>query len=915
MRFLFKHLFHDDNITSLSDDKILKNSLYYDLSQANTDLRLFDENGGVVDCLLGEENKDNLILRYLLSQAIMNVTNNHNFTDREALLQSLMQENSFEELWKIFLDLTQYASLLRLFEQGDMFEKLGLHSDIFSFACPDINSDEFSSNSKFYFDEEKCNWVTEKMVVTNDSIKICKMPGYSFFERDVFCYDDYNPLMILVEIVGNMFFKKLLTKYFLKHFFILFLIFYCTPMYYLVFECTSKCFFDIMHYYAYERIYRICNSVIFSLLCIILRFYIIPIIWEIFVFVFKIVFYIVWYPIKYCIVEPVKYILWSTLKYSLTYSQNVIFIACIYFIIFILLLHNNILISLESLKYCFTQCVSEIYAIVSGNKYNGYIKISDAGSMPISFNLFLKFLSFPFSVNTQLSQTFFKDNKLCSKPNGLNINDFNIFHKFIFFLSKWVCIICNFVEETPLIDIVVFIFGVVTVSILLIIIAFLSSIAIAEQRYKLFRSAPGSIYDIFFHDVLTVLLLEGMHKKKCSIENFIYCIKSFLSKCDGEGSVNVFLSDSLKYKNNFMTTFDLWKKREYGQIKYNYSENVTDNVSSNVSLNQDGDVAIGNTDIALGNMFRYLDKCNSFNIGGENIYEKYTMSEILAFLDDYVMFFYYFIHSYNFFKSAIKDIYKIGIYFYPVYLSKHKGFCTANFEQGGGNGDLSLNIKDSKNIFLGDKCIPNNIEFDSNCQNIIFNGTNGSGKTIFLSQAILNVILAQSLGIAYANSYKGGVIDKVVTNFSLNITIDIFKSKVMQEYSNMDRLYLFTKKKGNRKKILFALDEICSGTDPEAGDMIVKKFLIEVMQLGGHVIAATHYFSPRKIEEEYPLLRCHNYTFNIRRRGNDGEVIYEYKVKRGVPEFSFAFAIMKTMSLNKQISEDFYNIFEKKETV
>ena len=38
------------------------------------------------------------------------------------------------------------------------------------------------------------------------------------------------------------------------------------------------------------------------------------------------------------------------------------------------------------------------------------------------------------------------------------------------------------------------------------------------------------------------------------------------------------------------------------------------------------------------------------------------------------------------------------------------------------------------------------------------------------------------------------VIDKVVTNFSLNITIDIFKSKVMQEYSNMDSLYLFTKK-------------------------------------------------------------------------------------------------------------------------
>ena len=354
MRFLFKHLFHDDNITSLSDDKSLKNSLYYDLSQANTDLRLFDENGGVVDCLLGEENKDNLVLRYLLSQAIMNVTNNHNFSDREALLQALMQENSFEELWKIFLDLTQYASLLRLFEKGDMLEKLGLHSDIFSFACPDINSDEFVTNSKFYFDEEKCNWVTEKMVVTNDSIKTCKIPGDSLFEREGFCYDNYNPLMILGEIIGNMFFKKLLTKYFLKHFLLVFLILYCTPIYDLVFECTIKRFFvDLMNYYNYERIYRICNSVIVSLLYIILMYYIIPIIFEIFLFVCKIVLYIVWYPIKYCIVEPVKYILWSTLKYSLTYSQNVIFITCIYFIIFILLLHNNILFSPESLDYCF----------------------------------------------------------------------------------------------------------------------------------------------------------------------------------------------------------------------------------------------------------------------------------------------------------------------------------------------------------------------------------------------------------------------------------------------------------------------------------------------------------------------------------------------------------------------------------
>ena len=900
MRFFFKSLFSDDNAYNLDND-IFYDSLYYDLCQANSDLRLFDENGGVVECLLGEENKDNVVLKYLLSQAIMNATNKHNLNDKHELLSALMQEGDmFDNVYKTFLDLTQYVSLFRLFEPGDMFNKFGLPSDIFSSLLHGIREYEFFTYGKSYFDEESMEYVTEEIVFTNDGVKNIKVYKYNFL-------DNLNPLIWIGKYIGNKTFIRLLKKYFLKCFFTLIVL---TPI-------VMRNIEVIKYYVSYvikieiEGFWRHVALLVSATVLTHLLLYNISYVMITVEMIAKCIF---WYPVKYIILKPIRKI------FKLTEQTTTVFIICVYLFLLFLLYHF-----LNFTDEDLLQCLIDLFSK----------KNNEEDVLKIRARLIYMFLGLDDQSCNDLLRSLDAPENIASYINNLG-KYLGIFHRFCLTLVKFLTWFPK-MEDTSFL---IFSFSafirynsfVVTIYCLFLFLCFF--IVYPFIDYSGFQDYPYLfIYDLFYRDVVKVEQLDCMYKKKCIIENFINTIKSFCEKCEKSDTLSSILSENFKYKNNFMTTLDLWHKREYEQIKYDYSKCGIDNftavidndneVIDNDNEGIDNDTAFNHkawlnknkyiditriSDSSIGNMFRYLDKCNSFDIG-ENIYEKYTISEIEDFLNDYIMFFYYFISCYKFFKSAIKDIYKLGIYLYPVYLAKHRGFCLANCRQGGEKGQLSLEVKDSKNIFLGPECVPNNIIFDSNCQNIIFNGTNGAGKTIFLSQAALNVILAQSLGVAYAKSYDGDIIDKVVTSFSVGIGIDVVNSKLMQEYNNMYRMYLFTNKNGKRRRLLFVLDELCSGTDPESGEKIVKEFLVNLMQLGGNVIAATHYKSIRKIAN-ITGLGCRNYTFNAY-HGDDGDVIYDHKIKIGVQDISFAMAIMKNMLTNKQINKDFYDIFAK----
>jgi len=782
----------------------LQDSLYYDLGQANSDLRLFDENGGVVECLLGEENKDNVVLKYLLSQAIMNATNNCNFNDREELLHDLMKALSFNDLYKTFLDLTQYASLFRLFEPGDMFYKFGLPTEVLSRVFCMI--DEYISVSiKSYWDDEEMKWYSSNIVFNNNDINKTTQEQCAIWR-----------ILDFTKILGVKSLTRLMRKYSLIR--LIYAVILAIAGYFVVgfFNGNSES----------KRIGALAVFVLF---------------WGIQLWIFvgknsehwiSAIFRILLTPV-FWLLKPVFWVI------KTFFLVSVFRVICFFIMLIFLLLFLDVVLAVKSKnsgQKTILQALKNIgsgYAVFLGEKLG---KLFASVLMPVLVMILMWYGIWLLSLYTDITV-----------PQGL----------------------C-------------------------------------------FR-----FYDCVYSDVFSLSLLDGMCKKKDAIKKFLTNIDKFFKICHNNPSMKK-LTEKFIYDKNFIRTWEYYSKDAYSNIQYEYGDDNISQVSDTKDLENGNDKDLKNIvkmenmenmeniNSNIQTMFLYLDKCKDFDIDKD--YYRYPMSKINEFLNDYVIFFYNFRYCYKFFQSVIRDIYNVGIYLYAVNLIKNRNFCLAEFNPDSGSGQLSLEIKNSKHILLGDSCVSNNIVFDNKCQNIIFHGLNGAGKTIFLSQTLLNVIFAQSLGVAYADSYKGDCIQKIITSFTVDINIDVANSKFMQELLNMDKIFLFTDGTVCNGKILFALDEICSGTDPRSGEKIVKNFYVALMKLGGHVIAATHYSTPSEIEEEYVDLLCCNYMFDTYVDDKTGEIIYKRTITRGVPKYSLAGAVVKNMYSKNKISKQLYDV-------
>ena len=791
-------LFDNYNINATVQD-----SLYYDLQQTNSDLRLFDENGGLVECLLGEENKDNLVLRYLLSQAIMNATSNQNFSDIHELLKLLVQDGDvFDNIYKVFLDLTRASNLFSLLKGDNMFNSFGLPADVckslFYYSSAynsSFGNESITKKNNTYYDDDEMKWYTDIIEfsdhdIRRNRIECLKVLRYIDIMRFL-GYGIVHKYFLMIPIFGAI--GAILIKYVLPDAWISddkkLLLAY---LFFLI--CAAIWVLNLF----YNIISGFLNMCVRFLKILLMPFY------------------------------------WFGRLIGFYFFRSIVHII-LFFVLF-------------------------MFIIPALGLLSAYVRGGESENEEQSKNWLLKcFDGYP----------------------------------------EWL--------YQPMVILSLF---PIVVLFWYIIIAFVS-----YSDYGLDPIAKVSrFYDCIYHDVFLLSLLDGMCKRKIAIASFIDNINTFLQICNKNPSLKK-LTEKFTYDKNFMLTFEYYKKRLYSNIKYEYDEDhISQDMNKDFALLKSlvyeklGNNKKVDINSHMKNMFLYLDKCQDFDIE-KDVY-KYSMNEINEILKDYVEFFYHYRSCYQFFKSAIKDIYNIGIYLYAVNLVKNRNFCLAEINTNSKRDILNLEIQDSKNVFLGEKCIANNIVFNDDCQNVLFHGLNGSGKTIFLSQAILNVILAQSLGIAYAKSYKGDCIHKVITNFNVDTKLSVDNSKFMQEILNMDAIYNYTCSSVKGKKILFALDEICSGADPASGELIVKQFYVALMKLGCNIIAATHYSAPSDIENEYLNLHCCNYMFDIEVDDKTGEIIYKRTITRGVPKYSLAGAVVKNMYLQKRISRKFFDTID-----
>lgn len=210
------------------------------------------------------------------------------------------------------------------------------------------------------------------------------------------------------------------------------------------------------------------------------------------------------------------------------------------------------------------------------------------------------------------------------------------------------------------------------------------------------------------------------------------------------------------------------------------------------------------------------------------------------------------------------------------------------------------NIMVIENIYhpLIDNPIKNSITIDNN---IIFTGSNASGKSTFIKAVALNCIMAQSLNMALCSKYKARF-SKVVTSMAIRDNILEGDSYFIAEVKSLKRL--IDSLSNSNIPILAFIDEILKGTNTVERISASAAILKHAITTNARLLVATHDIElTEMIESGYD-----NYHF--RETVTDNNVYFDYKIKSGASTTRNAIKLLKVMNFNSDIVNDSNEIYD-----
>ena len=189
--------------------------------------------------------------------------------------------------------------------------------------------------------------------------------------------------------------------------------------------------------------------------------------------------------------------------------------------------------------------------------------------------------------------------------------------------------------------------------------------------------------------------------------------------------------------------------------------------------------------------------------------------------------------------------------------------------------------------------VKNNIVFDDNKEMIILTGPNMSGKSTYMKQVALIIIMAHMGSYVPANYAKIGLVDKIFTRIGASDDLLTGQSTFMLEMSEVANI---VNSATNRSFII--LDEIGRGTSTFDGISIataITEYIHE--RIGAKTIFATHYHELTQLEDK--LDRAENYRIEVKE--NDKEIVFLREIVKGGADKSYGIEVARLAGLPKEI--------------
>ncbi len=177
---------------------------------------------------------------------------------------------------------------------------------------------------------------------------------------------------------------------------------------------------------------------------------------------------------------------------------------------------------------------------------------------------------------------------------------------------------------------------------------------------------------------------------------------------------------------------------------------------------------------------------------------------------------------------------------------------------------------------------------------IIITGPNMSGKSTFMRQTAIIVLMAQIGCFVPARYAKIGVVDKIFTRVGASDDLTSGQSTFMVEMNEVADIL-----KNATSKSLVILDEIGRGTSTFDGISIAKAVAeyISSKSIGCKTLFATHYHELIAMEKEYEGIR--NFSVAVSKRGDD--IKFLHKIVEGGTDDSYGIEVAKLAGLPQKV--------------
>ena len=192
--------------------------------------------------------------------------------------------------------------------------------------------------------------------------------------------------------------------------------------------------------------------------------------------------------------------------------------------------------------------------------------------------------------------------------------------------------------------------------------------------------------------------------------------------------------------------------------------------------------------------------------------------------------------------------------------------------------------------------VPNDTQLGAKDNQVsIITGPNMAGKSTYMRQVALIVLMAQMGSFVPARSARIGIVDRVFTRIGASDDLASGQSTFMVEMAEVASILKYA-----TSKSLLILDEIGRGTSTYDGMAIARavlEYAASPRQLGAKTLFATHYHELASIEAELPNVK--NYNIAVKKRGD--KMIFLRKIIPGATDDSFGVEVAKLAGLPSSV--------------